>query len=118
MLNELKRFEEAKSLLRKSIPVARRVLGESHELTLKMSYWYAGALRLDPGATLDDHREAVKTLAESARIACRVLGGAHPFTPAIEKDLQNAHAALALASLPGGRAALRAARQTSSKQSK
>merc|ERR1712139_77925 len=35
-LHDLKRFEEAKSLLRKTIPVARRVLGESSDLTLKM----------------------------------------------------------------------------------
>ena len=30
----VKRFEEAKSLLRKTMPVARRVLGESHNLIL------------------------------------------------------------------------------------
>ena len=35
-LNSLKRFEEARSLLRRTIPVARRVLGESNEITLKM----------------------------------------------------------------------------------
>ena len=34
----------------------------------------------DPGATLDDLREAVTTLEESERIARRVLGGAHPLT--------------------------------------
>ena len=32
----LRRFEEAKSLFCKIIPVARRVLGENHDLTLKM----------------------------------------------------------------------------------
>ena len=34
-LKELGRFEEARSLLRKTIPVARRVLGEGDRLTLK-----------------------------------------------------------------------------------
>ena len=52
----LERFEEAKSLLRKTMPVARRVLGESHELTLKMRWIYAAALYRDDGATLDDLR--------------------------------------------------------------
>ena len=33
-LCELQRFEEAKSLLRRTMPVARRVLGESHLLSL------------------------------------------------------------------------------------
>ena len=43
-LGGLKRFEEAKSLLRKTIPVARRVLGESHDLTLRMKRNYAAVL--------------------------------------------------------------------------
>ena len=39
-------------------PVARRVLGENHRLTLKMrSGHYAQALYKDAGATLDDLRE-------------------------------------------------------------
>ncbi len=40
-LNDLKRFEEVKAFLRKTIPVARRVLGESNEVTLKMRVLYA-----------------------------------------------------------------------------
>ena len=59
---------------------------------------YAEALYKDPAATLDDVREAVRTLEEAERIARRVLGGAHPLTSAIESiSLQNARAALALA---------------------
>ena len=45
----LKRFKTAKSLLRKTMPVARRVLGESHDLTLRMRWSYA-ALYEDNGA--------------------------------------------------------------------
>ena len=55
----LRRFEEAKSVLRKMMPVARRVLGESHELTLKMRTMYAAARCNDADATLDDLRETV-----------------------------------------------------------
>ena len=50
---------------------------------------------LDATATLDDLREAVTTLEDTVRIARRVLGGAHPLTEGIERDLQNAQAALA-----------------------
>ena len=39
-------------------------------------------------------REAVTTLEDLERTARRVLGGAHPFTTAIERDLRNARAAL------------------------
>ena len=48
----------------------------------------------DPGATLDDVREAATTLEESERIARRVLGGAHSLTTGIERRLQEVRAAL------------------------
>ena len=93
-LLKVKRFKEARSLLRKSIPVARRVLGESQELTLRMRWNYGAALYLNPGATLDHLREAVTTLGETERAARRVLGGPHPLTVDIEGELRDARAAL------------------------
>ena len=104
-LVSLRRFEEAKSLLRRTLPVARRVHGKSHETTLRMRWNYAGALYEDDGATLGDLRTAVTTLEETGRIARRVLGGAHPITEGIEGDLRNARAALrARETPPPGRA--------------
>ena len=93
-LLNLNRYEEAKALLRRTVPVARRVLGESHDLTLRMRWTYAVALCNDPASTLDDLREALTTLEETERTARRVFGGAHPLTEAIEHALQNAQAAL------------------------
>jgi len=90
----LQRFEQFRSLLRKTMPVARSVLGDRNDTTLRMRALYAVALRADPGATLDDLREAVTTLEDAERITRRVLGGAHPLTSTIERDLQNARAAL------------------------
>ena len=55
---------------------------------------YAAALNNDPSATLDDLRESVTTLEDTAPIARRVLGGAHPLTGAIENNLRDARAAL------------------------
>ena len=91
-LNELGRYAEVKALLRKMMPVARRVLGESCETTLKMRRTYAAALYLDSGATLDDLREAVTTLADIERTARRVMGGTHPLTVGIEGALREAWA--------------------------
>ena len=88
------RIEEAKSLLRKTMPVARRVLGESHELTLIMRGNYAKALYKDPRATLDHLREAVSTFEDMEPIARRVLGSAHPLTLWIENGLRRSRAAL------------------------
>ena len=89
-LANLQRFEEAKSSLRKMTPVARRVLGESHEITLKMRTLYAMVLYKDADATLDDLREAVTTFEDAERTARRVLGGVHPLTATIQNDLRKA----------------------------
>ena len=90
----LERFEEAKSLMRRMVPVARRVLGESDETTLRMGWRYAQTLFYDASATLDHLREAVTTLEDVVPIARRVFGGAHPLTTSFEEDLRNSQAAL------------------------
>ena len=78
----------------KTMPVARRVIGECNELTLKLRYNYATALFKDSSATLDDLREAVVTCEDTQRIARRVFGGAHPNTEGIEHALANARTVL------------------------
>jgi len=93
-LSRLQRFAEVKALLRKTLPVARRLIGDNRNLTLTMRWNYALALYEDPDATLDDLREAVTTLEETERTARRVLGGANPTTRSVETDLRNARAAL------------------------
>ena len=93
-LGVLQRFGEVKSLTRKTIPVARRVLGESHNLTLRMRWSYARALYHDDDATLDDVREAVATLEEIEPTARRVFGGAHPLVVNIGRNLEHARATL------------------------
>ncbi|CAH0373301.1 unnamed protein product [Pelagomonas calceolata] len=100
-LIQLQRSEEAKALYRKTLPVARRVLGESHEMTLGMRTNYAMAFCADPAATLDDLREALTILEETARTARRVFGGAHPSTRNIEGGLRQARARFALRELLG-----------------
>ena len=90
LLKQLNRFNEIKALLVGTIPVARRVLGESHDTTLTIRSLYAEALCRDPGATLDDIREAVATLEEIGPTARRFLGGAHPETAMIEQSLRAA----------------------------
>ena len=89
-LIQLKRFEEAKLLLRKTMPVARRVLGESHDLTLALKKVYAESLYNDGHATLDDLREAVATLEDTTRIARRIFGASHPTTMGHEESLLRA----------------------------
>ena len=90
----LERFEEAKTLLRKTIPVARRVLGDSVDTTLRTRWLYARALFGDAAASLDDLREAVTTLEDLERTSRRVFGGAHPLSTIMEDSLREARATL------------------------
>ena len=56
----------------------------------------------DPGATLNDLREAVTTLEEATRTARCVMGGAHPLTEGIEIHLRDARAVLRARETPSG----------------
>ena len=100
-LVDLRRFEEAKSLLRKTMPIARRALGETHRLMFKIRRMFAEALVRADGATLDELREAATTLEDSGRTARRVFGGSHPLTTKIDGDLRQARAALRARETPG-----------------
>ena len=105
-LRSLQRFDEAKSLLLKMTPLARRILGENHDITLAMRSSYASALFEDADATLNDIHQAVTTLEETERTARRVFGGAHPLTVGIGNSLRLARAALGARSVCEAMAAM------------
>ena len=92
-LIHLQHYAEARSLLRRTIPVARRVFGESNEITLNMRWNYAIVLG-DPTGTLDDLREAVTMFEEMVPNVRRVLGGSNPTTLLGEEALRDARATL------------------------
>ena len=100
LLKNYHRHKEAKSLLRRTIPVAQRVLGENDLISLTMRKVYAESLYEDDDVTLVDLREAVTTLEDAGRIARRVLGGAHPFTEGVENELRIARAVLRACETP------------------
>ena len=93
-LLHLQRYGEAKSLLRKTVTVAHRVLGADNRLTLTLRANYALALCRDAGATLDDLREALNTLEAIRPTARRAAGSAHPLAMGIEAALEQARDAL------------------------
>ena len=99
-LLNLERFEEAQGILRSTVPVARRALGDNNEATLKIRGLFADALYFDPAATRDDLRESVETYEDAGQIARRVLGDAHPLTEWIEDGLQDAQDVLYARGLP------------------
>ena len=87
-LLRLKRFEEAKELLRKNIPVARRVLGTEHELTLSLREDLSRATLLDGDSSAEEKREALRMLEDVAGTMRRVLGPAHPDTLHAQEKLE------------------------------
>ena len=68
------------------------VKGTTRRVVVKMQCVYAQSLYKDDDATIDDLREAVTTLEDTARTARRVLGGEHPTVSAMECALRNARA--------------------------
>ena len=83
------------------MPVARRVLGNSHEVAIKMLWTYAEMLYKDDSATLADLREAVNTVEATARDTRRVYGKSHPFAKGFDYYLPKLRAALAARETPG-----------------
>ena len=99
-LIDSRRFRDAKALTCKALPVARRVLGNTHEYTFMLRSIYAEAIYKDDAASLDDLRETVRKLEDVEQTARRVLGGAHPSVASIELSLRDARAALAARETP------------------
>ena len=105
-LLSLRRFDQARPLLLKTLAVAQRALDNGYETTLRLSWHYARALYENTSATLDELREGVTTLEETTQTARRVLGGAHPLKEAIELHLRKARAVLAAREAPARLGAL------------
>ena len=98
-LNQLKRYTEATSFLRDQIPLATRMLGKDHEITLKFQKLYAKTLFAPPDGPWSEDKVRAHGLMEAfTRSARRVLGPAHPETRHGEKLLETMTKILALSS--------------------
>ena len=94
-LYRTRRFDEGKALLRKVIPVARRVLGTGNIDTIRLRWSYGLFLFRSPDATLDDIREAVATMEETYGTVRRAFGAEHSYTREMDpKDIRFAQAEL------------------------
>ena len=80
--------------MRRSSPFLPFADAVAAALTLTMRWAYAKMSYKNPGATLEDLREAETTLEETAQSARRVLGIAHPIAAVIQSELQKARALL------------------------
>ena len=83
-----KRFNEAKRLLRKVVPVAQRVLGNEHELSLSLREDLPRATLLDGEASVQEKRKALRTLEGTFGALRRVFGPQHPETKRVQQNLE------------------------------
>ena len=88
LLITLRRFKEAKRLLCKVIPVARRVLGNEHELTLSLCEDLSRATLLDVESSAEEKRKALQTLEDTLGVMRRVLGPQHPDTQRVQDEVE------------------------------
>ena len=89
-LLDLRRFAEAKKLLRKVAPVARRALGAEHALTLSLREDLSRAT-LDGDSSAEEKREALQMLKDTVAVMRRVMGPAHPDTLHAQGELERYH---------------------------
>ena len=79
------------------IPEVKRVLGNDHEVTLKMQEVYAQVLFRNVSLSLEDLTEAVGIIEDVDRRMTRILGPDHPDRHRVLEDLSEARARLAFA---------------------
>ena len=94
-MSSLERWAEAKSLVRKVMPHARRILGRVHENTLKLEGTLLEAIHWDDSSSLDELRKAISMCEDAIRRARRVYGDEHPLTMRLARDLDEAREELA-----------------------
>ena len=87
-LLDLERFEEAKILLHKVAPVAQRVCGAEHDLTLSLREDLSRAI-LDGESSAEEKREALQMLEDTVAVMRRVFGPAHPETLRAQRQLEH-----------------------------
>jgi tetratricopeptide (TPR) repeat protein len=101
-LSSLERFEEARTIAQKTIPVVQRTFGPDHDLTLCIRRNFVDAVSNDPKSTLADLRRAETTLKDVYRRTRRVFGCHHPETRIYEKNVKRLKAILAERNSGGG----------------
>ena len=85
-LLQSQRFKDAKIVLRKTIPLARRALGTEHEVTLSMREDLSRVI-LDGDSSANEKRKALEMLEDTLGVMRRVLGPEHPETRRVRNDL-------------------------------
>ena len=71
-------FADATALVNETLPIARRVCGDAHDLTLGHRYILPRSIVLNPDATQDNLRVAKEELEDLLPTTRRIFGNSHP----------------------------------------
>ena len=71
-------FAEARKLINETLPIARRVCGDAHDLTLGHRYILPRSIVLNPDATQENLRVAKGELEDLLPTTRRIFGNSHP----------------------------------------
>ena len=84
-------FAEARKLINETLPIARRVCGDAHDITLGHRFALSRSIVLNPDATQEDLRGAKEELEGLLRTTRRVFGNSHPRVELVRNLLELAN---------------------------
>ena len=84
-------FAEARKLINETLPTARRVCGDTHDITLGLRYMFPRSIVLNPDATQEDLRGAKEELEKLLRTTRRIFGDSHPRVGLVKKLIGGAN---------------------------
>ena len=85
------RFTEAIALVNETLPIARRVCGNAHDLTIGLRYLLPRSIVDNPDATIQDLRGAKEEAEDLLRTARRVFGNSHPRVELVRHLMEQAN---------------------------
>ena len=90
-LVKLDLFAEATALANETLPTARRICGDMHDVTLGLRYIFPRSIVLNPDATQEDLRGAKEEAEDLLRTTRRVFGTSHPRFEIVQDAIEKAN---------------------------
>ena len=90
-LIKLDLFAEATALANETLPTARRICGDMHDVTLGLRYIFPRSIVLNPDATQEDLRGAKEEAEDLLRTTRRIYGQSHPRVQLVRELLEMAN---------------------------
>ena len=76
------------TLINETLPIARRVCGDAHDVTLGLRFLLPRSIILNPDATQNDLRVAEGELEDFLRTTRRIFGDSHPRVGLVKENIE------------------------------